>query len=1174
MRFDHLNIRAFGHFTDYELLFDPSKNFHLIYGPNEAGKSTTLRSITHFLYGFPVQTNDAFLHSNTKLRIEGLLKKANGQELFFARRKGNKNTVLDGNEKPLNEELVNEFLNGITKEHFLNMFALDHVRLREGGDSLLQSGGNLGESLFSAASGISMLRKVFEDLEKKSGEIYKKKAQTPRLNKLLKEEKELAKDIANCQLKIQAWKDLERTFTESKKKIEDIHQQIKALRSEQEKLKRIKEALPKMAKLREVTKKLVELGEVPNVPENLEGLREAAQSKQNNAQNYKQRAKQDLVELEDKLMKIKIPEGLIEQASLINDLYLDLKNYQDNLKKLPLIQGEYKLLEERVLSFMKEIDSLQAGLDNIDLFRLSAEKKETIRALCKDQPLLEQKFENNKSALRALDDELQLKQEELAKITDLPDIHELENVIDIVKRAGDIEGNIQKLEIQIEEKKNQINEKMRHLPLWTGTYQELVELQIPRLMETVKKFEKERIDFLNSLQTTQKQIKFQKDEIEKHYERIAELEELAEIPSDDNLQRVREHRDKGWKLIRTKLQEGSLDEQAEAFTKGQAIETVYEDSVRNADHVADKMRIEAEKVGIKNKLLTDIEKFKKNIADLESVELVTEEELDKWEEKWKALWRPAGINPLSPEEMREWLEKHTQLKELVQNLKNDESTLQSSFEKKLHMKQALMNVMSKFVVAKDNQSLDELLMIAERYQKKINGDINNQNNLQDGFKEIKRKMENLTTVKTEIKEKMNRWEFEWAKAIEGTHISETTRPTVAESLLNKYEETIKAYDELQKVVNEQISLREQISYFENRVKELLQVAPVQYDEQHFDLVVNRLNADLQQATRDNDLFTSLSEQCENLKARIKKAVSEWNEAEETLNGLFKLAQCDSIVELEQIERNVQTKKEYESKIIEIEEDLLTHGNGRSLQDIMEEAKQIEHDSIELDLEEIKRKLEDLEPQRSQLEQEHGVVKKEYEEKILGNNTASVLGEQKKESLLAQLSNLTEQYIQVKLATALLQKGIEHYRNQNQDPILRRASEIFSRLTLQSFAGLSVDYDEKDQPVLMGVRDHGDKVSINGMSDGTTDQLYLSLRIASIERYANENEPIPLIVDDILVHFDDTRSKETLKILLELSKQTQIIFFTHHARLVEIMKEIATDSTYQITEINSNVPLNV
>jgi len=122
--------------------------------------------------------------------------------------------------------------------------------------------------------------------------------------------------------------------------------------------------------------------------------------------------------------------------------------------------------------------------------------------------------------------------------------------------------------------------------------------------------------------------------------------------------------------------------------------------------------------------------------------------------------------------------------------------------------------------------------------------------------------------------------------------------------------------------------------------------------------------------------------------------------------------------------------------------------------------------------------------------------------------------------------------------------------------------------LQSFTGLDIDYNDKDEPVLVGVRANGDQVDIDGMSDGTTDQLYLSLRIASIEKYCNENETIPFIVDDILVHFDDIRSKETLKILLELSEQTQIIFFTHHARLIELMQELASEKDYQLTELAS------
>jgi uncharacterized protein YhaN len=71
-----------------------------------------------------------------------------------------------------------------------------------------------------------------------------------------------------------------------------------------------------------------------------------------------------------------------------------------------------------------------------------------------------------------------------------------------------------------------------------------------------------------------------------------------------------------------------------------------------------------------------------------------------------------------------------------------------------------------------------------------------------------------------------------------------------------------------------------------------------------------------------------------------------------------------------------------------------------------------------------------------------------------------------------------------------------------------------------------------------------------MSSGTRDQLYLALRLASLEKYMESAEPMPFIVDDILVHFDDERSRATLGVLAELARKTQIILFTHHRRLVE------------------------
>lgn len=95
MRFDTLNIPAFGPFTAVSYDFVPSQHdLHVIYGPNEAGKSSLLRGIHHLLYGFPTSTDDAFLHEYKKLRI-GATVSDGGHRLTFLRKKGKVGTLLD-----------------------------------------------------------------------------------------------------------------------------------------------------------------------------------------------------------------------------------------------------------------------------------------------------------------------------------------------------------------------------------------------------------------------------------------------------------------------------------------------------------------------------------------------------------------------------------------------------------------------------------------------------------------------------------------------------------------------------------------------------------------------------------------------------------------------------------------------------------------------------------------------------------------------------------------------------------------------------------------------------------------------------------------------------------------------------------------------------------------------
>src|SRR3954451_23513544 len=95
MKILELGLLAFGPFTDVVLdLSGGREGLHLVYGPNEAGKSSALRALRQALFGIPAQSADDLRHTYSKLRIGMRLRSGDGRELAFIRRNGTKNTLL------------------------------------------------------------------------------------------------------------------------------------------------------------------------------------------------------------------------------------------------------------------------------------------------------------------------------------------------------------------------------------------------------------------------------------------------------------------------------------------------------------------------------------------------------------------------------------------------------------------------------------------------------------------------------------------------------------------------------------------------------------------------------------------------------------------------------------------------------------------------------------------------------------------------------------------------------------------------------------------------------------------------------------------------------------------------------------------------------------------------
>src|SRR6266446_4728663 len=101
MRIQRLDLLRYGRFTDTHIELPASdSDIHIVFGPNEAGKSTALSAIEDLLFGIPNNSRYNFLHDYGSMRVGAVLD-TGGKSLQVRRRKGHRDTLLTADEIPI-----------------------------------------------------------------------------------------------------------------------------------------------------------------------------------------------------------------------------------------------------------------------------------------------------------------------------------------------------------------------------------------------------------------------------------------------------------------------------------------------------------------------------------------------------------------------------------------------------------------------------------------------------------------------------------------------------------------------------------------------------------------------------------------------------------------------------------------------------------------------------------------------------------------------------------------------------------------------------------------------------------------------------------------------------------------------------------------------------------------
>jgi uncharacterized protein YhaN len=208
---------------------------------------------------------------------------------------------------------------------------------------------------------------------------------------------------------------------------------------------------------------------------------------------------------------------------------------------------------------------------------------------------------------------------------------------------------------------------------------------------------------------------------------------------------------------------------------------------------------------------------------------------------------------------------------------------------------------------------------------------------------------------------------------------------------------------------------------------------------------------------------------------------------------------------------------------------------------------------EAQFETAQRELAELEQRLVQVRHESGRVEERITMMEKSEERSRALSRQ--ETILARIDEAAEQWAVLTLCRALLDETRRIYETERQPEVLRQASSFFAVMTEGRYTRVIAPLDGGEIQV---ERADGTRLSLQVLSRGTTEQLYLSMRLALVREYANHVDPLPVVFDDIFVNFDLDRSRTSFKAVRDLCTTHQVMLFTCHPHLVRQVEEIVPE----------------
>lgn len=1145
MRIERLCAEKYGKFDGFTLDLpapaNGSPDLHLIIGRNEAGKSTLRRGILELFYGFPSKNHAMTFRHGTETALSADLF-ANGTRATWRRTRGKKTPLVNAEGHPISPAEQADWLGAMTPEEFEAMFCLDHDGLRAGGESILAGQSDLGRMLFEAATGLRNLGDTLATLERASVDLIARRANAQcQLKDLQTAVKQSERARTDAEVLEPEYQKRLRERDRARKALEKAKAELDQAQSEIAKLSRQSALLPLLGRHLTCLRELQQVADGPDLDLNASFLLAAYTRDLPSNDRKVEEAANEVAACEGRLAMIAARDSVLDLAETIHGYAGQGTNPRKDLaelkRKLEALGGEARVL------------STSIGFEGHDVQALRRDTPPSATLIALQAALVDYKSQLGKAAtltqqLREAEADLTRAQDELSKWPEKAPSRVLAAAVSMaaIPTTTDVATAAERSKVLLEN-------ALVSLAPWTGTVDELRRLMLPRA-EQIQKWKSRAEELAGARLKVVNHIEELENRVSGARRSLSGLPDVTVTGSLEAMSMARLARDAAWSEIRR-----GGDATGEA---GAALEM----QTRIADREADALIGHADAAAQRVTLVKQIEAEEQRVTQARETQAVLEQKTAAHHTEIAAIGQSLGLGEVSLSYLSQWIGLRDTVLAKADDAVIHERNLSIRQGEIAEMRASLVGVLvSEGCDVNELAPLDlpGLLQFGRTLRDEQVKAAEDRLRRVEAVARASAQVEKLRPLHADASAAAEAATRRWTDLRAATLLPGSVSADTLEQLMPKLHDLDRKLEEI-----------EGLAFRINQIEGFLADLERAWHSiaEGLSLSVEGLTADAVERQVIERLRTAQAAEVER-----REATQALQAARKTLVAAeaARAATADAIrpilnqagthdVTLAADLALASDRRRTCREALKQAAAAVVDAAGRPLEDVVAEMAGRSLD----DLDDAKRKLDEalptLEANRDSA-QTHAEAAERSVSAVAGSSNASEAAIARAQAH-AQMAELGRQYLRLRAAIAVLKRALQIYREEKQGPVVNLAGRYFKTLTDGSFESLMMD-EETTVTQFVGLRadapPESRKVAISGMSDGTRDQLYLALRLAGVEvQLQDPRRCLPVVCDDLFVHFDDGRSKAAFEALATLGLSTQVVYFTHHPHLEAVAKSAHSD----------------